>query len=100
MLVHSELIYLFLLFRMNSDSFKYNNSGHCDLAPFHRFVPVFDHGGKVGVMCIYCEYVLFEHASNTYVTPGGGLIEIFDLPSKGSTVIPNLFTRFWKKIAF
>ena len=61
---------------MNSNQFKYDDSGHCDLAPLHRFVPVFDDGGKVGIMCIYCDYVLFEHASDTYVTPSGELVEV------------------------
>ena len=61
---------------MSSRYLKYEDSGHCDLAPIHHFVPVFDNGGKVGIFCIYCEYVLFEHVSNTHVTPSGELIEI------------------------
>lgn len=63
---------------MNSSQLKYDDSGHCYLAPVHRFVKVLDDGGKVGIYCIYCDYVLFEHAGDTCVTPGGELVDVFD----------------------
>jgi len=49
----------------------YDDSGHCDFAAIHHFVPVFDEGGQLGIYCIYCDYILFEHLSREYVTPKG-----------------------------
>ena len=108
---------------MKSSYLKYDDSGHCDLAPLHHFVPILDDGGKVGIFCIYCDYVLFEHVSNTYVTQSGELVEGNDssivspgtddvlrtlslqIPQTQSALsramqILNILVQFWKKIAF
>lgn len=61
--------------REHSSYLKYDDSGRCDLAVVHHFVPILDDGGKVGIYCIHCCYALFEHAGNLCVTPSGGLIE-------------------------
>jgi hypothetical protein len=60
---------------MDPRCLTYDDSGHCELAPVHHFVQVFDDGGQVGIYCIYCDYILFEHLSSTYVTPKGDLID-------------------------
>ena len=53
---------------------SYDDSGRCPLSRAHKFIPVLDEDHKVGIFCIYCDYVLYEHASNVYVTPKGELI--------------------------
>ena len=94
---------------------KYDDSGHCGLALVHHFVSIVDNGGQVGIYCTHCEYILFEHVSDTSVTPSGKLIAA-NSPSairtlslyipKTSAPTPrllqtkNMVARFWKKIAF
>ena len=103
---------------MSSSYLKYDDSGRCNLAPVHHFVPILDDGGRVGILCIYCDYVLFEHASNTFVTPGGEVIEATDNPPYETSIrlglcgpriasppsrlssVKNMLFRFWKKIPF
>ena len=67
---------------MKSSALKYDDSGHCYLALFHHFVPIRDDGGKVGIYCTYCDYMLFEHVSNTHVTPSRELIRANSPPSE------------------
>ena len=53
---------------------SYDDSGHCPLSKAHKFIPVFDEDQKVGIFCIYCDYVLYEHAGNVSISSAGELV--------------------------
>lgn len=67
---------------MSSGYLKYDDSGHCDFAQIHQFVSICDNDGKVGIYCVHCGYILFEHSGNMYLTPGAELIEMIDQSSE------------------